>query len=166
MGVRSLLLVIFVVAVRTAILPPPAPPIWCGLKVGPHGAGTATVTRGNVVATMWYPSSGDGKPITVGHFAASVSSFADEAGVGGLPADIISRYASRQLFARADAPGAPGKFPLVVIAQGNQQRPLHQAVLAEFLSSHGFVVATAASTTVATPMRTADDVGPAAQREA
>lgn len=166
MAIRSLLLMMLVIAVRTPFLQPAAPPIWSGLKVGSHGAGTATLTRGKVVATMWYPSSGDGKPITVGYFAASISAFADEAGVDGLPADIISRYASRQLFARVNATRASGRFPLVVISQGNQQRPLHQAVLAEFLATHGFVVITATSTTVTSPMKSSDDVGPAAQREA
>jgi dienelactone hydrolase len=115
---------------------------------------------------LWYPAAAGGAPFTVGQFATSPSSFADEAGVDGLPADVISRYASRPLFASAGAAKAPGRFPLVVISQGNQQRPLHQAVLAEFLASHGFVVISATSTTVTSPMKTADDVGPAAQREA
>ena len=118
------------------------------------------------MATLWYPASAGGKPFTVGQFAKSRATFADEAGVDGLPAEIISRYASRRLVARVDATKIPGKFPLVLIAQGNQQRPLHQAVLGEFLASHGFVVLTATSSTVMFPMRTADDVGPAAQREA
>jgi predicted dienelactone hydrolase len=143
-----------------------APPIWNGLQPGRYGAGVSVSTAGSLPITVWYPSSAAGKPVTLAGFVTSAASFADEAGVDGLPAEIITRYASQPLFATADAPAAAGRFPLVVVAQGNQQRPLHQAVLAEYLASHGFVVVTAISTTVTAPMKTAEDVGPAAQREA
>ena len=144
-----------------------APPIWNGLTPGRYGAGISTVPVGSIQATLWYPAAAaEGKPFTVGQFATSPESFADEAGVDGLPSDVIDRYASRALFATSGAAKASGKFPLVVISQGNQQRPLHQAVLAEFLASHGFVVISATSTTVASPMKSEEDVGPAAQREA
>jgi dienelactone hydrolase len=163
MSIRVLAYAAFtgVLTVQTA-----PPPIWNGLQAGPYPVGISAVERGSMKGTLWYPAEGEGKGLTIGALVTSAAAFADEAGVDGLPADVISRYASRQLLARADALRAPGKFPLVVIAQGNQQRSLHQAVLAEFLSSHGFVVVTTTSTTVGAPMRTADDVGPAAQREA
>jgi dienelactone hydrolase len=57
-------------------------------------------------------------------------------------------------------------FPLVLIGQGNWHDALDQAVLAEIVASHGFVVATVPSPTIKSPMKTADDVGPFAQRQA
>jgi dienelactone hydrolase len=65
-----------------------------------------------------------------------------------------------------DAPRAAGRFPLVLIGQGNGQAPPDQAVLAEFLASHGLVIATTPSPTLRSPMKSADDVGPFAQRQA
>ena len=97
---------------------------------------------------------------------SSPAAFAAEADVEGMPQDILRRYGGQRVYASAGARAVAGRFPLVLFAQGNQQRPLHQAVLAEWLASHGFVVATAASTTIRSPMKTTADVGPAAQREA
>ncbi len=48
------------------------------------------------------------------------------------------------MYARRDAPAIREKFPLVLIAQGNGNTANDQAVLAEFIASHGYVVATIA----------------------
>lgn len=143
-----------------------APALWSGLRPGPHQAGTTTTQSGELTVTFWYPAASAGQAITLSHFTSSAAAFAAEAGVDGLPQDVIGRYAARPMFATADATPLKQQFPLVLIAQGNQQRPLHQAVLSEFLASNGFIVATADSSTIAHPMKSAEDVGIAAQREA
>gem|GEM_PF-621367 len=49
----------------------------------------------------------------------------------------------RPTAAVADAPPAPGSFPLLVLGQGlYYESPLSQFVLAEYLAAHGYVVAT------------------------
>jgi dienelactone hydrolase len=154
------------IALLIAAVSASTPALWSGLRPGPHQAGTATTRAGELTVTFWYPAASAGRAITLSHFTSSAAAFAEEAGVDGLPPDVIGRYAAHPMFATADAPPLERQFPLVLVAQGNQQRPLHQAVLAEFLASHGFIVATVESSTITHPMKTADDVGAAAQREA
>ncbi len=63
----------------------------------------------------------------------------------GLDAAVVAEWFSAPMLARRDAPPAPGRFPVVLIAQGNGETAADQCVLAEFLASHGFVVATCPS---------------------
>lgn len=85
----------------------------------------------------------------------------------GLPEAGIALWMEAPLFARRDAPAAPVPFPLVLVAQGNGGAVPDQAVLGEFLASHGFVVATTPS-----PVRLGDvlesdrDVLPLAEAQA
>jgi dienelactone hydrolase len=80
--------------------------------------------------------------------------------------ETVDRYLDSWLVASRDAPAAGGRFPLVLVAQGNRQSAAAQAVLSEYLASHGFIVATTASPTIATPMTSEDQVGAFAQRQA
>jgi dienelactone hydrolase len=66
---------------------------------------------------------------------------------GATPA-AVSAWLDTPMRARLDPPAAGGRFPLVLVAQGNGQSLHDQAPLCEYLASHGYVVATAPS-----PMR-------------
>ena len=66
---------------------------------------------------------------------------------GAAPA-AVTAWLDAPMVATADAPPAAGRFPLVLVAQGNGQTLHDQAPLCESLASLGFVVATAPS-----PMR-------------
>ena len=57
----------------------------------------------------------------------------------------VGQWMDMPVAASWDAPRAPGRFPLVVIAQGNYHSAYNQAVLGEYLASHGYVVATSPS---------------------
>jgi dienelactone hydrolase len=63
----------------------------------------------------------------------------------GLTEAGVTAWLDARLFARRDAPAAPVRFPLVLVAQGNGGAVPDQAVLGELLASHGFVVATTPS---------------------
>ena len=141
------------------------PPIWAGLSPGRYAVGISSIKTSDVEITYWYPASNKGRPQTVRDLASSPATFARDADIDGLDETLIRRYGDQRLFATHGAKPLSGRRPLVVFAQGNQQRPLHQAVLAEFLASHAFVVASGASTTIDAPMKSAEDVGLAAQRE-
>jgi dienelactone hydrolase len=156
----TILLIAFLTGGGTA-----TPSIWCGLTPGPHHAGIGHSGREGLEITYWYPAR-LGRTVHLRDLTSSPRAFAEEAGVDGLPEEVLVRYGSHQLYAKRGGQAVSGRYPLVLMAQGNQQRPFHQAVLAEWLASHGFVVASAASTTIASPMKTAEDVGAAAQREA
>jgi len=71
------------------------------------------------------------------------------------------------MLAHRDAAPASGRAPLVVIAQGNGQSAADQAVLAELLASHGFVVATSPSQArLGDEMQSEDDILRAARAQA
>jgi dienelactone hydrolase len=59
-----------------------------------------------------------------------------------------------------------GRFPVVLIAQGNAQAAPDQAVLSEYLASYGYIVVTTPSPMVETPMTSEDQVGVLAERQA
>ncbi|MFP2932810.1 dienelactone hydrolase family protein, partial [Pyxidicoccus sp. 3LG] len=59
-----------------------------------------------------------------------------------LPEQAVSAWLDAEVSAVREATPAPGRFPLVLIAQGRFHSAHHQALLAEDLASHGYVVAT------------------------
>jgi len=60
----------------------------------------------------------------------------------------VAAWLDAPMLATADPDPSGGRFPLVLLAQGNGQSAPDQAPLAEYLASHGYVVATSPS-----PMR-------------
>jgi len=69
--------------------------------------------------------------------------------------------------ARSAAQPAPGLYPLVLVAQGNGQTLADQALLAEIIASHGYVVATSPSQIrLGTAMESEADVLPSARVQA
>ena len=60
----------------------------------------------------------------------------------------MAAWLDAPMLATADPDPSGGRFPLVLVAQGNGQSAPDQAPLAEYLASHGYVVATSPS-----PMR-------------
>jgi dienelactone hydrolase len=85
----------------------------------------------------------------------------------GVPVAVVRRWLSAQMMATWDAPPFPGRYPLVVIAQGNGESAHDQAVLAEYLTSHGYVVATCPSQTrISGALATEDQIGASAEDEA
>jgi dienelactone hydrolase len=66
-------------------------------------------------------------------------------GRNGVPAAGIDDWLGTPMRARADAPSALGRFPIVLIAQGMGGAVQDQAALGESLASHGYVVATTPS---------------------
>ncbi|MBF5045894.1 hypothetical protein FGE12_26020 [Aggregicoccus sp. 17bor-14] len=85
----------------------------------------------------------------------------------GIPASAAATWMNAPLAGRRDAPVAPGRFPLVLVAQGNFQSAQDQVVLCEYLASHGYLVATTPSPMRLTgPMKSDAEVLPAAKAQA
>jgi predicted dienelactone hydrolase len=61
-----------------------------------------------------------------------------------------AQWLDAPMLAARDAPPGGGRFPLVLLEQGNGQTLRDQAPLAEYLASHGYVVATSPSPTLIT----------------
>jgi hypothetical protein len=85
----------------------------------------------------------------------------------GVDSSAAGRWLSAPVAGERDAPAAQGRFPVVLIAQGNFHAAYHQAILAEYLTSHGYIVATTPSPTRITgPMTSDADVLPNARDQA
>jgi dienelactone hydrolase len=85
----------------------------------------------------------------------------------GVPKDAVAAWMDAPLVGVRDAPVAPGRFPLVLVAQGNFHSAHHQVVLCELLASQGYLVATLPSPMRLTgPMKSDAEVLPAAQAQA
>ena len=75
-----------------------------------------------------------------------------------VPALAAAAWLGSEAAAVLDAPAAPGQFPLVLVAQGLFHSAHHQALLAEYLASHGYSVATTPSFSRALPPGPVEDV--------
>ncbi len=78
----------------------------------------------------------------------------------GLPEDKVKELLIKSVNAVRDAEHAEGSFPLVVIANsGSLSAPFSQFVLAEFLASHGYIVASVPSRGAQSPGLSSRDSG-------
>ncbi len=160
------LVLLCVVAANPQVAVNVEPVIWAGVRSGPHGVGVARARGADPEVTYWYPALAGGRPAKLRDFSQRWEGLREAITSAGLTETAARAYGDASVKARWDAPVESGKFPLVLIGQGNLQDALDQAVLAEIVASHGFVVATTPSPTLTSPMRTADDVGPTAQKQA
>jgi dienelactone hydrolase len=112
---------------------------------------------------IWYPALVPGRtPITYADYlrvAAAETTVVDTATRGqknvdayralltsrGVPDNTIGSWLNAPMQAYRDVPFGSGFFPLVVVAQGNGESAVDQAVLAEYLASYGYVVVTSPS---------------------
>lgn len=152
------------------------PALWGAVALGPHSVGYRVVdiadsARGGgarpVQVVVWYPAS---------RGVASSSRFrdyylltterelkrapsADEAdsaiarftaflGTNGVSAVDAHAWLNSDIAGERDAAPVAGRFPLVLLALGNFHSAYNQAVLGEFLASHGYVVTTTPSQSV------------------
>ena len=177
-------------AACTSTAPSPASsslPLWAGLTPGQYSVGfigSPLLTAPHpLLVSVWYPAGADGTPLRYGDYLKlslwesgekptqenktkaleAAKAFLTKNGVRAASADALIKA---QMYARLNATVAPGSFPLVLVIQGNGQGASGQAVLCEFLASHGYVVATIPSITRMTgPMAAEKDIAPKAEEE-
>ena len=163
------------------------PALWAGLTPGQYPVGLVSSTLPTdphpLQVTVWYPAHNDGKQLHYRDYLllnltelpqtptaearakslGDAKSFLTTNGVSAVSAEALI---NAPMYAHASATTLPGHFPLVLIVQGNAQGASAQAVLAEFLASHGYVVATIPSITrTAGPMESEKDIAPKAELE-
>lgn len=123
-----------------------------------------------MLVTVWYPARRAGLRTTFrdvlaldranGGFGAFLLS-------SGLPKNAVAKWLGAPMLARRGAPALPGRFPLILIAQGNRHTAADQAVLAEYLASHGYIVATVPSPmNITGPMTSDAEIGARAEEQA
>jgi len=136
--------------------------LWAGLLPGRFHAGYRHVDG----VDLWYPSQTDGASMHfrdyLGTDAPDLEKFLHERGISR---DGVVSFVDAHVYATRDAIAAKGRFPLVLIAQGNGQDAADQAVLAEFLASHGYVVASVPSPMKKHPMTGEPQIGAFAEEQ-
>lgn len=137
--------------------------------------------------SVWYPAaSAKGKRMTYGEYVAlnaserdpeklvtrtgrdeaveEFRSFLVSAKVG---ASDVARILSTPMNAVENSPAAPGRFPLVLISQGNGQSAHDQAFLAEAIASRGYIAATVPSAMrISGPMKGEEEIAAKATEQA
>jgi len=108
---------------------------------------------------LWYPTAAaaGGMPLTYGEYVAlAAEQHPADSAAGqraeeeyraslvsrGVPDRVVDTWFRSPLGALRDAAPSAGSFPLVLLAQGEDQKAHDQAVLAEYVASQGYVVAT------------------------
>lgn len=188
--ISAVLALLFVSCATTAPPPPVATesPLWLGLKAGPYQVGFRASLLNTaphpLQISAWYPADRGGSPMAYRDYmllnltearadepaAADRTKALDDAkafltGAGISPA-AVEMLVSAPMYARRDAPGLVKKFPLIFVVQGNGQGASGQAILAEYLASHGYVVATIPSITRLTgQMTSVEEIVPKAEAE-
>ena len=149
---RTLLIALLTLPVARPMCQTTAPTLWNGLTPGQYGVGFRQL-EGRTRVDVWYPSAGTGQRMTyrdyLGAAADGFVGFLTNTGIGSATVDSL---VSGRLLAIGNSQASDGSFPLVLLAHGNQQDAADQAILAEFLASNGFVVASTPSPMLRTPM--------------
>lgn len=134
---------------------------WGSLTPGPHKAGfrvldgeSAPGAAGSqprpIEVAVWYPASGGGEAVAFGDYFRLAADLRRRSGdtlsgaitgdPGALTPEQAAAVLTSPMFARRDARAAAGPFP-VVMWSARYGTVAAQAVLSEYLASHGYVVA-------------------------
>ena len=142
-------------------------PSWHGLEAGPHATGLRRLSA-PATGAVWYPADGTGKALTLGDYYGqeSAEGFGRFLAGAGVSRSEIDRMLALPMAARMEARAKPGRFPIVAIAQGNAHDIPDQAVLAEYLSSHGYIVVTTPSPMLSERMTAEDQIARFAEKQA
>jgi dienelactone hydrolase len=122
--------------------------LWYPVARG-QGSGSRLHYRDYVALSGTEQDSGTSEDAAAGEKA--VSEYQHLLSENGVPASAVEAWLGAEVFAIRGASPAPGRFPLVLVAQGRFHSAHHQAVLAEYLASHGYAVATTPSPARAGP---------------
>jgi dienelactone hydrolase len=151
------------------------------LEAGRWPVGFATVVRAAspLEIGIWYPARDSaGTRLTYrGYFldpgsrdsslAAELTGLTAFLREHGAPEAEVAAWLGQPMLASSGVEPAGPRFPLVLLAQGNGQTIHDQAPLAEYLASHGYVVATTPSPMRVTgPLAGEEDIGRRAEEQA
>ena len=163
---RSLLIALLTLPVARPMCQTAAPPLWNGLTPGQFDVGFRQL-EGRTRVDVWYPSADTGRRMVyrdyVGSATDGLAAFLRNTGIGSATVD---SFINSPLRAVGNGQPLKGSFPLVLLAHGNQQDAADQAILAEFLASNGFVVASTPSPMLRTPMERQSQLADFAEMQA
>lgn len=137
-------LLLLAAACTTAPAARRALPFWGALKPGRHDVGFRSIQN----ISVWYPAQSGGEPLHYRDYVARVDDLASSLRKQQISDQTIAALFDTRMVARRNAQSLSKPFPLIFIVQAAGQSDADHALLAEFLASHGNVVATIPSTAV------------------
>jgi dienelactone hydrolase len=156
--------VLFALAIASTASSGVAQPNWSVPVQGSYNVGYRRVDSAGLVVHIWYPAAIPGRPMKFREYVAPrvdvLTSFFRSAGISD---STVARLLETTMRATDHATPRRETFPVVLIAQGNEQDAADQATLSEFIASHGFVVITTPSPTLRTPLEREDQIGAIAE---
>jgi len=158
------ILAILLLAVASSLHAAPPPRLYDGLEPGPRRVGYLHLEK----VDLWYPATVATEPMTLrrymGERAEEPLAFLRERGISAAAIDAV---VDEPLLASREAPpDRERRWPLLLIAQGNGQDAVDQSILAEYLASFGFVVASVPSPMLRRPMTGESEIGEFAELQA
>lgn len=163
---RVLLIALLAVPVARPMCQTTAPPLWNGLSPGQFGVGFRQA-EGRTRVDVWYPSADTARRMVFRDYVGAASDgHVEFLRNTGISTETVDTFVSSPLRASAGVQPLEGPFPLVLIAHGNQQDAADQAILAEFLASNGFVVASTPSPMLRAPMERQSQLAEFAEMQA
>ena len=163
---RTLLIALLTLPVARPMCQTPAPPLWNGLTPGQFGVGYRQL-EGRTRVDVWYPSADTGQRMVYrDYLGAATDGLVDFLKNTGISTATVDSFVNSPLRAIGNGQPLSGSSPLVLFAHGNQQDAADQAILAEFLASHGFVVASTPSPMLRTPMERQSQLAEFAEMQA
>jgi dienelactone hydrolase len=163
---RTLLIALLAFPKARPMCQTPTPPLWNGLTSGQFGVGFRQL-EGRTRVDVWYPSADTGQRMVFSDYAgAATEGLVDFLKNTGIGTATVDSFVNSPLRAIGTARPLDSSFPLVLLAHGNQQDVADQAILAEFLASNGFVVASTPSPMLRAPMERQSQLAEFAEMQA
>ncbi len=136
--------------------------LWADLAPGKYQVGYRVIELGSLRISAWYPALAEGEQLRFRDYVPLLDELNDFLHSLHISDATIVDLLDALMYARRNARSLNATFPIVLIFQGNSHTAADQAVLAEFIASHGYVVATINGPTV----RSEAESGPKAQEQA
>src|SRR5512132_4023692 len=115
--------------------------LWTLLSPGPHAVGYVHVGTAGAPLDLWFPAEAAALPMTFADYLSRPKEMRRWLEQTGIAEDAAAAFLGAPMLATRDAEPMREPHPLVLIAHGNGQDAAEQAVLAEYVASYGFVVA-------------------------
>jgi hypothetical protein len=112
---------------------------WADLPRGQYKVGFRTAGP----ISVWYPASSGGEALRFRDYAPALDELETSLHAKHFSDQAIVDLFDARMFARRDAMAIDKKFPVVMIVTRDGESAADHAVLAEFLASHGYVIAVA-----------------------
>lgn len=119
-------------------------PFWGVLKPGRYDVGFRSAEN----LSVWYPAASGGDPLRYRDYVRRIDALQATLREQQVSDQTIAGLFDARAYARRDAQSLHKPFPMVFIVQAGGQSDADHAVLAEFLASHGYIVATIPSAAV------------------